>query len=147
VSRGITILALLAIVTPAFADDWTLLAGEDFARERDAPQISMSFAQAPDGPLIEVVHPELSKIITTPITIELRWQPKEQSSIDMSSFRATYGWMGLDITSKIREHAQITQDGLLATGAKLPAGTHRVTVQIADNLRRVGLRTFEFTVR
>lgn len=145
--RSIAILALLAFASPALAEDWTLITEEDFAREAAAPQVSMSFAQAPDGPLIEVVHPEVSKTISTPITIELRWQPKEQTGIDISSFRATYGWMGLDITGKIRERAQITQEGLLAKDAKLPAGTHRVTVQIADNLRRVGQRTFEFTVR
>ena len=42
---------------------------------------------------------------------------------------------------------------LLAKNADVPAGLHRVTlnqfianIQVADNLHRVGIRTFEFTV-
>jgi len=66
--------------------------------------------------------------------------------IDLTSFRATYGWLAIDITNRIIEHAQVNASGVFANDADIPAGHHKVTLQVADNMHRVGNRTFEFTV-
>jgi hypothetical protein len=141
------IILMLFYGNSAQAGDWSLISDDDFARDRVAPHIAQSFEQAPDGPSIEVVQPTIDGAVAVPITIRLRWRPKESTTIDLSSFRVSYGWIELDVTKEIREHAEITQDGLLAKDAKLPSGNHRMTVEIADNLHHLGMRTFEFTVK
>jgi len=70
----------------------------------------------------------------------------EPVTIDLSSLRVTYGWLGVDIAKRVMEHAHVVASGLLAENADIPAGYHRVTLQIADNMHRVGVRTFEFIV-
>lgn len=91
-------------------------------------------------------QPDDKKPLQAPLTIRLRFRPQGTASIDLTSFRATYGWLGIDITSRILQHAQVSTSGLFASNAEIPAGHHKVTLQIADNMRRIGVRTFEFTV-
>jgi len=99
-----------------------------------------------DSPIIEVDQPDVTKPIKPPVTIRVHFRPKEGATIDLTSFRVTYGWLALDITKRIMEHAHVSASGLLANNADVPAGRHRVTLQVADNMHRVGIRTFEFTV-
>jgi hypothetical protein len=54
--------------------------------------------------------------------------------------------VGLDITRRILAHATPTPSGIFVDDAELPRGHHRVTVQIADNLGRVGTQSAEFNV-
>jgi len=68
------------------------------------------------------------------------------AKIVTSSFKATYGWLGVDITQRLLEHATLTANGLAADDINAPTGQHRVTVSIADTHDRVGTRTFRFTI-
>jgi hypothetical protein len=83
------------------------------------------------APIIEVDQPNENGPITVPVTIRLRFRAQGGASIDVTSFRATYGWLSIDITRRIIEHAQVNASGLF---------------QIADNMHRVTSHTFEFTV-
>ncbi|HXW72976.1 MAG TPA: hypothetical protein VEK34_16395 [Methylocella sp.] len=96
--------------------------------------------------MIEVDQPDPTKPIKSPVTIRVRFLPKEGATIDLTSFRATYGSLALDITQRIVEHAHLSGSGLFAKNADIPSGRHRVTLQVGDNLHRIGVRTFEFTV-
>jgi len=131
---------------------WALITKEEFKRDSAAPQLeeslsrSMRRASGPDAPVIEVNQPDVTKPIRPPVTIRVRFRPKEGATIDLTSFRVTYGALALDITQRILEHAHLSASGLLANGADVPPGHHRVTLQVADNMRRVGIRTIEFTV-
>ena len=46
----------------------------------------------------------------------------------------------LDITETLRKHAQLSEKGMLAEGAGMPAGTHRLFIQVADDRGRCVLR-------
>ncbi len=142
------LLALYATVCRAAA--WALITKEEFERDLAAAQpLSRSIHRAsgpPDAPTIEVDQPNETKPIKPPLTIRVRFRPKEGATIDPTSFRVTYGSLGLDITQRVMEHAHVSASGLLANNADVPAGHHRVTLQVADNMHRVGSRTFEFTV-
>jgi len=150
VRRRTFILALVSIscALSRRAGAWTLITPEEFARDQSAPHITPR-GLAPlrlGGPVIEVDRPDATKPITTPVTIRLRFIPQGGATIDVASFRVTYGWLHLDITSRILEHAQVNQSGLVATNADISSGKYSITLQIADNLHRVGTRTFDFTV-
>ena len=144
-------LALYATVCRAAA--WALITKEEFERDSAAPHLDESLARSmrrtsgpPDAPVIEVNQPDATKPLKPPVTIRVRFRPKEGATIDVTSFRVTYGWLAVDITTRIIEHAHVSASGLLANNADVPAGHHRVTLQVADNMHRVGVRTFEFTV-
>jgi hypothetical protein len=150
VNRRTLILGLLAVsyVNPCNAAGWTLISKEEFEQDSGAPHFRGVFGLAtqPGAPVIEVAQPDEAKPIKVPVTIRLLFRPQAGAVIDLTSFRATYGWLGIDITQRIIEHAQVNASGLIANGADIPPGHHKVTLQVADNMRRVGMRTFEFTV-
>lgn len=143
------LLALYATVCRAAAS--ALITRKEFERDsaapHEAPHLEESLAATqPDAPIIEVEQPDETKPITPPVTIRIRFRSHEGATIDLTSFRVTYGWLGVDITKQIIKHARVSASGLLAKNADIPAGHHRVTLQVADNMHRVGIRTFEFTV-
>jgi hypothetical protein len=151
VYRRTFIFGMLALYsTVCRAATWALITKEEFERDLAAAQpLSRSLRRTsgpPDAPTIEVEQPNEAKPIKPPLTIRVRFRPKEGATIDPTSFRVTYGSLALDITKRVLEHAHVSASGLLANNADIPAGHHRVTLQVADNLHRVGIRTFEFTV-
>lgn len=97
-------------------------------------------------PRIEMVEPREAPTIPTPITIRLRFQPAPDAPIDPSSFRATYGALGLDITDRLLRHARLDPAGLVAENAGIPPGTHRITLRVSDRAGRRAERVFRFTV-
>jgi hypothetical protein len=144
-------LALYATIyaTICRAATWALITKEEFEQSLAATQPlsrSIERSRSPDAPTIEVAQPDATKPIKPPVTIHVRFRPKEGATIDVTSFRVTYGSLGIDITNRIIQHAHVSASGLVANNADVPAGHHRVTLQIADNMHRVGVRTFEFTV-
>jgi hypothetical protein len=142
-------LVTLPWVGISYAAGWTLITEEEFKRDGAAPRFrgGVIVPTEPSGaPIIEVDQPDQTNAIRVPVNIRIRFRPQGGAVIDLATFRATYGWLGIDITSRIIEHAQINASGLFANNAEMPAGHHKVTLQIADNVRRVGSRVFEFTV-
>jgi len=64
----------------------------------------------------------------------------------MGGFNATYGWLGLNITRRLLEHADKTANGLVAHDIELPMGYHRVTPSIADANGTTASHTFNLSV-
>jgi len=81
-----------------------------------------------------------------PLNIRVRFVPSEGSAINTTTFRATYGFLGIDITDRLLQHAKLDAQQLKADNVSIPAGDHKVTLTIADNQGRENSRTFEFTV-
>jgi hypothetical protein len=124
---------------------WKLLTPDEIARDDAAPQVPVP-PDLPAPPTIDLVRPDISRPIRNPATIELRFSPGPGQSIDMRSFNATYGWLGINITRRLLDHATLIPSGLLAEGVELPAGNHRVTISIADTSGKTASRTFQFSV-
>jgi hypothetical protein len=76
----------------------------------------------------------------------VRFRAGANHAIDMRTFNATYGRLGINITSRLLEHAATTPDGLSAENVELPTGNHRVTLSIADTSGKTASRTFRFSV-
>jgi hypothetical protein len=142
--------ALLAMSNiPCSAADWPLITKEEFQRSQAAPRPearSLRAAPAAGVPAIEVEQPNAGKPIKSPISIIVRFRAQDGAVINPSSMRITYGWLGIDITSRVLEHSKLTADGLSATDAQLPSGKHRVTISIKDSKGREAVRNFDFTV-
>jgi len=97
-------------------------------------------------PRIDIVSPKLATDVHSPVTIQLKFVPAKGAVILPDTFRAYYGWLGIDITDRIREHAKITAAGLTADDAELPSGTHDLTLKIKDSEDHTFERSLSFTV-
>lgn len=126
---------------------WTLIT-QDQSDEINQPQA----AAAPgthDGqpiriPMIEIIEPDLTRPINSPVRIRIRFQAPAGAVIDPASFRATYGWF--DITKQLLAHAKIDASGISADDAEVPSGKYKVTLQISDTKGRVGTQVLGFQV-
>jgi len=136
---------LCANIRPSAA--WELVTREEIKRESAAPHNKTAHVVArPGAPIITVEEPNPKQQITPPITLRITFRAQDGATIDPTTFRATYGWLGIDITNHIVANAKVSASGLVAKNASVPAGSYRVTLRIADNRHRVGTHTFAFTV-
>ena len=145
--RAILVLATGTALAPAAGAQapWKLVTPDEEARDNAAPD----GPPPPDlaaPPAIELVRPDISGPVRNPVTIEVRFTASAGQTIDMRSFSATYGRLGINITGRLLEHAVTTPNGVSAESVELPSGTHRVTLAIADTSGRTASKTFRFSV-
>ena len=141
----LVVLCLLPSVPDAQTTAWRLVTPEEERRDNAAPEVPAP-PDRPPPPTITLVQPDISQPIRNPVTIEVQFTPGPGGSIDMSSFNATYGRLGLDITRRLLARAVTTPNGLLAANVELPSGSHRVTLSIADVAGKTASKTFQFSV-
>ena len=97
-----------------------------------------------EGPAIEVVSPKLDKACRSPLPLKIRFVPRENREVDLSTLRVEYlKFFTIDITSRVRPYA--TKEGIEVPEAKLPSGTHTIRVHIGDVSGAITERIF--TVR
>lgn len=136
----------LALATfPVKAQPWRLITPDEQARDDVAPE-GPPPADLPPPPAIDLLRPDIAGPVRNPVTIEVRFRAGANHPIDMRTFNATYGRLGINITSRLLEHAATMPDGLSAENVELPTGSHRVTLSIADTSGKTASRTFRFTV-
>ncbi len=124
---------------------WTLVTGEENARDKAAPLVARP-PDLPPPPEIVLLRPDISKPIRNPVTVEAQFRAGPNRVINMGSFKATYGWLGIDITGRLLEHATRTPNGLSAENVGIPLGSHKITLSIADTSGKSASLTFLFSV-
>jgi hypothetical protein len=141
-----TVLSIALTTFPSIAQkEWELITPREEARDDSAPHVPGP-PDLPAPPAIDLLRPDLSKLIRNPVTIEVRFSAGPGRPIDIRSFKATYGWLGINITGRLLEHAMTTPNGLSAENVDLPPGEHEVTLSIADTFGKNASRTFRFSV-
>ena len=141
------LLALQPISRVHAVEGWDLITPEEEARDNAAPHVSQPAPRAvPQSPVIDVRQPNLSRPIYNPTTINVQFRAAHGAAIVISTFRATYGWLGIDITARLLEHATKTANSLSAQNVDLPVGDHKITVSIADSHGRTGSRVLRMSV-
>jgi hypothetical protein len=130
-----------------------LLSAPEYRNElvaRTAPGAQFSVRAADfNAPTITVVKPDRSAPIQPPVDIDVRFAAAQGATINISTLKILYGFLKLDVTQRIL-HApgvQVSSEGLKASGAQLPSGSHKLFIQVADNLGRTGRQPVEFTVQ
>jgi hypothetical protein len=137
----------LAIQARAADAAWTLVTPEEALQDRSRPhRPELRAIAVSKGPRIEMAKPDVTKPVRYPINLRIQFVAQPGTSLDLGTFKATYGFFDLDITKRILGHAMLSTAGLAADNAEIPPGDHRVTLSIADNLGQVGSRAFSFTV-
>ena len=98
-------------------------------------------------PAIEVINPQiLAGPVPSPVSIELSFKT-DDAAVDISSFRALYGGLRLNITDRIMAKARVTPTGLRIENAEIPAGNHRLFLSISDSKGRRSDRELRFKVK
>jgi hypothetical protein len=141
----IALCCLPAALPAAAQSTWKLINPEEEARDNAAPRAPAP-ADLPPPPTITLVRPDISRPIQNPVTVEVQFGAGPGQTIDMSTFNATYGWLGINITQRLLEHAVKMPNSVSAANVELPAGEHRVTLSIADTSGKRASRTFSFNV-
>jgi hypothetical protein len=111
------------------------------AEAQAAPEISPRLAPGPKGsvPSIRVVSPRPgSGSLTQPLRIVLAFRAAPGTHIVPSTFRVLYGLLKIDLTARLRKNATVTESGVVVEGAKVPAGQHRLILQVGDDRGNVG---------
>ncbi len=101
------------------------------------------------APRIELLAPSNKQDeLGSPITIKLAFHAQNGARIVPSTLKVMYGlgFLQLDITERLLENAQITEAGLLVQNARLPSGSHSVTVKVQDDQERTGTADYNFVV-
>lgn len=136
-----------------------LIAPEEYEREQAARAVAtvdgltegdvfkrQTWLRSLDAPVIEVVTPDATSPIRSPVNIEVKFQPGPGATIVKESLRIKYGLVGLDITERIRKAATVTEQGIRASGAELPAGAHSLSIEIADTAGRRARQVHKFRI-
>ena len=97
--------------------------------------------------MIEILTPDAGRPVKAPVDISIRFTPGPAATIVLDSLRIRYGLIGLDVTDRIRKAATVTEQGIHAPGAALPAGSHSMSIEIADSAARKTKRAFKFKVQ
>ncbi|MCZ8175603.1 MAG: hypothetical protein O9343_10450 [Burkholderiaceae bacterium] len=101
----------------------------------------------PEAPAITVVSPApAGRAVAAPLRIEVAFQPAAGARIVPSSFRVLYGLLKIDLTDRLRQHATITESGVVVDGAKVPEGQHRLFIQVADDKGNTAEQELRFRV-
>jgi hypothetical protein len=143
--------AALAGIAPALA--FSLVTPEEAAAAQSAhargflPGPRHPGENAAALPQIEVESPALDAPVKSPVNIKLKFVPPPGAVIVPETFRAYYGFLGIDITDRIRAHAAITQAGLTLENAELPKGTHELTLSVRDSADRAAELRLSVTIQ
>ncbi|HUP90863.1 MAG TPA: hypothetical protein VM074_01340 [Solimonas sp.] len=114
--------------------------------ETPAPAKPRTRSLKPLFPRVEVLAPDSVTEVKPPVRIELRFIGEPGTPVDPASFHVYYGFLGIDITERIRDAAQITPEGLVAEGAELPVGSHSLKLTLADAKGRGSSTVVKFKV-
>ena len=129
------------------ASAWPLVTRQLQHRENAAPHGQAAPAPTRAGaPTIRIEEPDITRPVRSPVNIRIRFQAAANARIEVNTLRVRYGRLGIDITRRILAHARPTPSGVFVEDAELPRGRHRVTIQIADNMGRVGSKSFDFNI-
>ena len=99
-------------------------------------------------PQIDIVKPDTvgELKLKAPFAIEVLFRPQNDAAIDPSTFKVMYGALKFDITSRIRKFVAVTPAGFSLGSAQIPAGRHKLTLQVQDEKQRFAERELRIEV-
>lgn len=99
-------------------------------------------------PLIDIIKPEAGneQKIKSPFPMNVQFKGQADAPIDPASFKVLYGAVKIDITARLTKTAKVTREGFTFDKAQLPAGKHRLILQVQDSKQRVAEREMRVEV-
>jgi hypothetical protein len=100
----------------------------------------------PGSPQIELLTPDISKPVTAPTSIDIRFVGNPPSEPKPDTFRVLYGSFRIDITQRLLGVAKVSKEGIKVKDAVLPKGRHQLALMITDSMGRQNQQVVAFTV-
>lgn len=152
VAQAACLLGASLLSASALAADFELVTPLEFQESLDAgenPAHDYIAKSVPGGPQISIVSPTVAQgKLESPVDIEVKFVPSDDATIDMSSLKIYYlMFVKKDVTRRLLEHAEVGEDSVRASGAKLPSGKHKFLLEISDNFNRKGSQKFVVEVK
>jgi hypothetical protein len=99
-------------------------------------------------PQIDILKPDAvaDMKVKAPFAISVLFKGQSDAPIDPSTFKVLYGSFKIDITNRITKFVKVTKDGFALESAQIPAGKHRMTMQVMDEKQRVAERELRVEV-
>ncbi|MEM7044093.1 MAG: hypothetical protein AAF543_14885 [Pseudomonadota bacterium] len=121
----------LPVDGPAHAYD--LLTVEEYAERAPRGATRSITVSTNDGPEIIVHTPEVSGDLSSPLDFDVEFRARDAEPL-IGSLVLEYdlGLFWKDITSRLADHAEITENRIISRGAELPAGDHHLRMSISD---------------
>jgi hypothetical protein len=98
-------------------------------------------------PKIELLAPDVSRPVSVPTRIDLRFAAPLPAEPNPETFKALYGAFRLDITRRLLGSAKITKEGISVPQAMLPAGKHQLILSLTDTMGRESQQLISFVVQ
>ena len=98
------------------------------------------------GPGIQLISPASgSAEVQSPFDLHLEFVPRGAARIALDSVKVVYDrHPPVDLKERVR--TGLTDRGIVLSGARAPAGRHRLVVSVADSEGRTTTREFELTI-
>lgn len=99
-------------------------------------------------PQIDLLRPDqaLGPKVKAPFAIAVQFRGQPGSAIEPSTFKVLYGALKIDITERITKFVKVTAEGFTLDKANIPAGKHRLILQVQDDKQRVAERELRVEV-
>jgi hypothetical protein len=129
----------------------SLISNEEFMQEKQfeatrTRAIPDMHKSAPGAPIIELAKPKLNDTLKAPFPIQLVFKANDDAEVLPETFKVYYGFMKLDITDRVVKNTKVTKTGLTVDQADIPAGSHKLLLQITDSKNRKTEVPMSFTV-
>lgn len=147
-AAGITLL----ICAPPFsgmANAYELLTAEEFAERAPRSATRSVDVLAKEGPEIIIHTPQASGDLSSPLDFDVEFRAQSADALPvMNSLLLEYdvGLFWKDITARLAEHAEITENRIISRGAELPAGDHHLRMSISDRAGKTTTTKMALTV-
>jgi hypothetical protein len=128
-----------------------LISNEEFMQEKQfaasrTRSVDLHKPAVPGAPVIELSKPKLNDTLKAPFPIQLVFKASDDAEVLPETFKVFYGFMKLDITDRVVKNTKVTKTGLTVDQADIPAGTHKLLLQITDSKNRKTEMPMSFTV-
>lgn len=135
--------------TPALAEGWLITPAEAIAfRGEEGFDAPPALRPRAAMPLINILKPEPAPglKVKAPFPIAVQFVGQADAPIDPATFQVFYGALKIDITGRITRFVKVTKDGFSLENAQIPAGKHRLTLQVQDEKQRLAERELRVEV-
>ena len=136
----------IVAISPTSQPIW-LVTPEEALKSQAVAMAPAPKAIAPNaGPKILIASPEISRPISSPTKIAVKFETLAPAQVQPESFKVRYGAFGIDITERILAASKVTAQGIEVSDVKLPKGSHSLALEIRDSMGRVGQQDVRFVV-
>lgn len=142
-------LLLAALPFNGVAHAYELLTAEEFAERSPAGATRSVTVPANEGPEIIVHTPNASNGLRSPLDFDVEFRARSADALPvMNTLMLEYdlGLFWKDITSRLADHAEITESRIISRGAELPAGEHHLRMSISDQAGKTTTTKMVLTV-